>query len=218
MHFESAGQRHLANKLPMEKDTIVRLYSQTKPVTAVAIMMLAEEGHFLLNDPIANYLPAFEKMTVFTGMENGEMKTEPATRPITIRQLLTHTSGLTYSFFPTPVGMSYQKAGLGGGNQDSNYEGLEDWTDALAKQPLVAEPGTAWNYSVGLDVLGRLVEVVTGKGFGEFLQERVLRSAGHDRYRLLGTCRQGRPIRSALRTNPQRLHDAVPMSPARASI
>ena len=178
VHFEATGKRHVSEELPMQKDTLFRLYSQSKPVTAVAVMILLEEGHFLLNDPISKYLPAFEEMTVFTGMEDGEMKTEPAKSPITIRNLLTHTSGLTYAFFPTPIGQAYQKAGLGGTLTDGKYENLEAWTNALAEYPLVAHPGTEWNYSVGLDVLGRLVEVVSGKGFGEFMQERIFGPLG----------------------------------------
>ena len=100
VHFETNGMRDVAKSLPMEKDTIFRLYSQTKPVTGAAVMMLFEEGHFLLSDPIAKYLPEFKDMVVYVGTKDGKMQTEPA-RPITIHHLLTHTSGMTYSLFPT---------------------------------------------------------------------------------------------------------------------
>ena len=176
VHYEANGLRNIAAGLPMEKDTIFRLYSQTKPVTGAAIMMLFEEGHFLLTDPVAKYLPEFANMQVYVGEENGEIQTTPA-RAITIQHLLTHTSGLSYDFFPTAVGKMYLQAGVLGyeGNSSAN---LKEWTTALAKLPLVAQPGTQWNYSVGMDVLGRLVEVVSGQSFREFLQTRIFAPLG----------------------------------------
>jgi CubicO group peptidase (beta-lactamase class C family) len=169
VHFEANGARDVAAGLPMETDTIFRLYSQSKPVTGAAVMMLFEEGHFLLTDPVAKYLPEFADMQVYDG--NGG--TTPAKTPITIQQLLTHTSGLTYDFFPSPIGQMYQKAGVLGSAPGSPHESLEAWTKALAELPLVAQPGTAWNYSVGMDVLGRLIEVVSGQSFRDFLKTRI---------------------------------------------
>ncbi len=177
VHFEARGLRNIAAGLPMEKDTIFRLYSQSKPVTGAAVMMLFEEGHFLLTDPVSKYLPEFANMQVYAGEENGEIKTEVA-RPITIHHLLTHTSGLTYDFFPTPVGKMYVKAGVLGSAPGTSFANLQEWSEALAKVPLVAQPGTEWNYSVGMDVLGRLIEVVSGQSFREFLQARIFSPLG----------------------------------------
>ena len=188
VHFEANGLRDIARKLPMQKDTIFRLYSQSKPVTGVAVMMLFEEGRFLLSDPVSKYLPEFANMQVYAGTKDGEVITEPA-RPMTIHQLLTHTSGLTYDFFPTPVGEMYRQRGVVGsvsvageleqGTQSARGKGalelqsLQQWSERLASVPLVSHPGSAWNYSVGMDVLGRLVEVVSGQSFGDFLNRRI---------------------------------------------
>ncbi len=177
VHFEAVGSRHVSEKLPMEKDTIVRLYSQSKPITGAAVLMLYEEGHFLLSDPISKYLPEFKTMRVRTGGAGDAMETEAA-RAITIHHLLTHTSGLSYNFFPNPIGIEYQKRGIGGTRMDSKFENLETWSQALAEVPLIAQPGTAWNYSVGMDVLGRLVEVISGQTFGDFLKERIFDPLG----------------------------------------
>ena len=176
VHFEAAGLRNVEAGLPMEKDTIFRLYSQTKPVTGAAVMMLFEEGHFLMTDPIAKYLPEFAEMHVYLGEQDGEIQTEPAV-PITIQHLATHTAGLTYGFFPTPVGKMYADV-LDAPKETSGPDSLEAWAAALAELPLVAQPGAEWHYSVGMDVLGRLVEVVSGMSFGEFLQQRIFDPLG----------------------------------------
>lgn len=173
VHFEAQGLRNVATGEPMEKDTIFRLYSQSKPVTGAAIMLLFEEGHFLLTDPVSKFLPEFANMSVYTGTVDGKVLTVPAKSSITIQQLLTHTSGLTYNFFPTPVGKMYVAAGVTGSAPESTLPDLKSWSEMLAQQPLVAEPGTQWNYSVGMDVLGRLVEVVSGQTFRDFLRERL---------------------------------------------
>jgi len=177
VHFEAAGSRNLEAGQPMTTDTIFMLYSQSKPVTGVAVMILFEEGDFLLTEPISKYLPELENLRVFTGMKDGEVETVAA-RAITIQQLLTHTSGLTYDFFPTPVGMMYRSAGVVGAAPGARFANLEAWSQALAEMPLVAQPGTEWNYSVGMDVLGRLVEVVSGQTFRDFLKERIFDPLG----------------------------------------
>jgi CubicO group peptidase (beta-lactamase class C family) len=177
VHFEAQGHQNIAEGIPMKRDTIFRLYSESKPVTGVATMILFEEGRFLLSEPVSKYLPEFKDMRVFKGIEDGEVQTEVA-RPITIHQLLTHTAGLTYSFFPTPVGQMYRKAGLSGIATEDRFANLEEWSQALAKMPLVAQPGTEWNYSVAMDVLGRLIEVVSGQTFREFLKERIFDPLG----------------------------------------
>lgn len=177
VHFEAAGKRSIENNLPMQRDAIFRLYSQTKPVTGVAVMILLEEGRFLLSDPISKYLPEFKEMRVFKGLQDGEIVTDPA-RPITIHHLLTHTAGMTYEFFPTPVGMMYKANGIVGAAPGARFANLEEWSRALAEMPLVAQPGTEWHYSVAMDVLGRLVEVVSGMTFRDFLKTRIFDPLG----------------------------------------
>jgi CubicO group peptidase (beta-lactamase class C family) len=177
VHFDAVGWRDVATKAPMSRDTIVRLYSQSKPVTAVAVMILYEEGRFLLTDPLAKYLPEFKDMKVYLGEENGQVKTEPA-NAITIQHLLTHTAGFTYDFFQTPVARMYAQAGTVGAAPQSRLSSLAEWTAELAKLPLIAQPGTDWNYSVSIDVLGRLVEVTSGMSFRDFLRLRIFEPLG----------------------------------------
>jgi CubicO group peptidase (beta-lactamase class C family) len=141
-------------------------------VAVMMLLLLFEEGHFLLSDPISKFLPEFKDMQVYLGEQDGQLQTEPA-RPITIHQLLTHTSGLTYDFVNSPVANMYKKAGVFGADSQSPLSSLDQWSKALAAQPLVSQPGDEWNYSVGMDVLGRLVEVVSGMSFRDFLQQRV---------------------------------------------
>src|SRR5678816_4847504 len=158
---------------PMRMDTIHRIYSMTKPITSVAVMMLYEEGKFQLSDPIGKYLPEFAELQV--GVEEKDpqtgkavLKTVPAKLPITVRDLLRHTAGLTYGVFgDTLVDQEYRKTK---GVMDGN---LAAFVTQLARLPLLYEPGTRWNYSLSVDVLGRLVEVLSGKSFDQFLQERI---------------------------------------------
>lgn len=171
VHFEAIGLQNVEKGEPMTKDTIFRMYSQSKPITGVATMILFEEGKFLLSDPVSLYLPEYKDMKVLVSMEKGEMKTEKA-QPIRIHHLLTHTAGLSYGFFPNPVGQSYNRA------QIDSSESLAAWSQELGKLPLLAQPGTEWNYSVAMDVLGRLIEVVSGQSFGEFLEERIFEPLG----------------------------------------
>ena len=193
IHFETNGMRDVEKNLPMEKDTIFRIYSQSKPITGAALMMLFEGGKFLMSDPVSKYFPEFDDMQVCVGEEGGEMKTEPAASQITIQQLATHTSGLSYSFMPDAVGAMYVKEeterGLGnipseGGAffaselKNPPFNNLREWSKAVAELPLVAQPGTVWNYSVGMDVLGALIEEFSGMTFGEFLQERIFGPLG----------------------------------------
>ncbi len=175
---ETWGSADLEAGTPMRMDTIHRIYSMTKPITSVALMMLYEEGKFQLNDPIAKFMPEFAKMTV--GVEEKDpqtgamtFKTVPAKRLITVRDLLRHTAGLTYGVFgETPVDQAYRKAGI---LSDLN---LTAFVTNLAKLPLQYEPGARWHYSVSVDVQGRLVEVLSGKPFDQFLQERIFTPLG----------------------------------------
>lgn len=158
----------------MDEDTIFRIYSMTKPVTTVAVMMLYEEGHFFLNDPVARFLPELAKLEVQTETrdpDTGEISLEskPASRPVTIRDLLRHTAGFSYGVFgDTDVDRQYREAGILA--EDKN---LEEMVSKLGSIPLRFEPGTRWHYSVSVDIAGRLVEVVSGMPFDQFLQRRI---------------------------------------------
>ncbi len=174
--LEAYGWRDVEAQAPVEIDTIFRIYSMTKPVTSVAVMMLHEEGHFQLDAPISDFLPEFAKMAVYVTGAGAEMVTEPARSPITIRQLLTHTSGLTYGFIDdTPVGALYKKNRIDFARVGDT---LAEVTGRLGRLPLISHPGRAWNYSVSTDVLARLVEVVSGRSFDRFLHERILDPLG----------------------------------------
>lgn len=170
-HFGTSGQSDLARGTPMRADTIHRIYSMTKPMTSVAILMLYEEGRFQLDDPISRFLPRFAGQRVATGGARGKLETVPATRDISFRDLLTHTSGLTYGFMRAhPVDALYRERDIDFGAAETS---LAEVCDALAGIPLIAEPGTAWNYSVSTDVLGHLVAVISGLPFDVFLRERL---------------------------------------------
>lgn len=170
---ETFGMADVEAGKPMRMDTIHRIYSMTKPITSVALMMLYEEGRFQLNDPVAKYLPEFSKMQVAIEEKDPQtgkpvMKTVPARRPITVRDLMRHTAGLTYGVFgDTLVDREYRKARILG------QLNLAEFVRDLAAIPLQYEPGTRWHYSVAVDVQGRLIEVLSGKPFDLFLQERI---------------------------------------------
>ncbi len=175
-HLGSSGMADLARGVPMAPEAIHRIYSMTKPLTSVAIMMLYEEGRFQLDDPISRFLPSFAGQRVWTGGARGKLETVPARRDISFRDLLTHTSGLTYGFMQAnAVDALYREEGVDFGAAGSS---LGEVVEALAALPLIAEPGTAWNYSVSTDVLGYLVEVVSGRPFAEFLEERLIGPLG----------------------------------------
>jgi CubicO group peptidase (beta-lactamase class C family) len=174
--FLCHGKADLARGTAMAPDTIVRIYSMTKPLTSVAIMMLYEEGRFQLDDPITRFLPAFKDMRVFTGGNRGRYDSVPAVRDITFRDLLTHTSGLTYGFMDaTHVDAMYRGEGVDFQTSDAT---LAEVVEKAATLPLLAQPGEAWNYSIATDVLGHLVAVISGHDFGEFLRDRVILPLG----------------------------------------
>jgi CubicO group peptidase (beta-lactamase class C family) len=160
---------------PMRNDAIFRFCSMSKPVTAAAVMMLWERGLFNLDDPIANYIPEFRDMKVLVMDKNEEKgyRLDPAKKPITIRQLLTHTSGLSYGFFARPViGQCYLDNDVSDGFRITNGT-IADGVKRLAKCPLVFQPGEGFEYSLSFDVLGRFVEVVSGMPFDKFLQKNL---------------------------------------------
>ncbi|HJE23441.1 MAG TPA: beta-lactamase family protein [Methylorubrum populi] len=171
--FRAHGQADLARSRPFTADTILRIYSMTKPLTSLAVLMLYEEGRFQLDDPVSRFLPEFAEMRVMTGGNRAKLETEPALRAITIRDLLTHTSGLTYGFMEaTLVDALYRRDEI---DFQTSSLPLGELVARLARQPLLAQPGTEWNYSVATDVLGHLVAVISGQDFGDFMRERVLR-------------------------------------------
>jgi CubicO group peptidase (beta-lactamase class C family) len=175
-HSSVYGSRDLHAGTPVETDTLWRIYSMTKPITSVAAMILWEEGRFQLTDEISRWLPAFADMRVYEKGSALKPYTLPATGPIRIWHLLTHTAGLTYGFLHTSVvDRLYREADP---DLDAGLLDLATACDRYAELPLLFEPGTAWGYSVATDVLARLVEVVSGQDFDTFLRERVLTPLG----------------------------------------
>ena len=173
---ETHGKADVERNKPMRPDTIVRIYSMTKPLTSTAIMMLYEEGRFQLDEPISKFIPAFKNPRVYAGGSRGKIDSVPAEREITFRDLLTHTSGLTYGFMEsTPVDAVYRDQKIDFGTATAS---LADVVERLAAVPLIAQPGKAWNYSVATDVLGYLVQVISGQPFDVFLREKVLKPLG----------------------------------------
>ncbi len=174
--MHTCGKADLARDKPMRPDTIFRIYSMTKPLTSVAIMMLYEEGRFQLDDPITRFVPAFKNMRVYVSGSRGKYESEPAQRDITFRDLLSHTSGLTYGFMEaSPVDAMYRDAGV---DFQTSKASLKEVVELAATLPLIAQPGSEWNYSIATDVLGYLVEVISGKPFEAFLHERVIAPLG----------------------------------------
>ena len=171
--FQTYGYRDVEKQLPMELDTICRMYSMSKIITCVATLMLFEEGKFNLDDPITKYLPELKGMKVWTGGSQDAPQTEALKRPITIKHLLTHTSGLMYDFMGNDeLTKLWRSADLWSG------PGLTSFIAKLGKLPLKHQPGDAYTYGVNMDVLGALIERVSGKTFGAFLEERMFRPLG----------------------------------------
>jgi CubicO group peptidase (beta-lactamase class C family) len=177
-YFESVGVVDPETKAPMRKDAIFRIYSMSKPITSVAVMMLAEQGKLTLDEPIAKYIPSFKdlKVGVESKGEDGKPKLdlEAAKKPITIQDLLRHTSGLTYGFFGDMlVKKAYVDADLHAGDFDN-----AEFAERIAKLPLAFQPGTTWDYGYSTDILGRLVEIVSGKSLYQFEKENILDPLG----------------------------------------
>lgn len=176
--FDAVGRLDAATGTPMPKDGVFRIYSMTKPITTVAAMMLVEDGRLKLDDPIATWLPEYATMTVGVEKPGADgkpvLETVPARRPITVQDLMRHTSGLTYGFFgPGLVKQAYNAAGLGVGDPDN-----AEFSQRLAKLPLAYQPGTTWDYSHSTDILGRVVEVVSGQSLYSFMKVRLLDPLG----------------------------------------
>jgi CubicO group peptidase (beta-lactamase class C family) len=167
--FDAVGRQSPAASTPMAKDSIFRIFSMTKPIVSVGIMMLLEEGHFLLSDPVAKFIPEFSEQKV--GVEhNGKLELAPLKRPMTVQDLLRHTSGITYDHTGNSlVQQLYQQSRLRS-RKITNAEHAV----MVAGLPLICQPGAEWNYSRSTDILGRIIEVVSGKTLGAFLTERIL--------------------------------------------
>ena len=173
VHFEQVGMANIEAGTPMAADTLFRIYSMTKPITSVAVLMLLEESRFRLNDPVADYLPEFKDSRV---LDNTNL-VKPQ-RPMTIRDLLTHTAGLSYGFDENyHLDQLYGQQVWGAVESNPNLT-LAEWIGTIARLPLAYHPGTRYRYSVATDVLGYLVQVVAGVPFADFLQERIFAPLG----------------------------------------
>jgi CubicO group peptidase (beta-lactamase class C family) len=170
-HFEPHGFADRERRTPMTRDTLFRIYSMTKPITSIALMQLYERGLMQIDDPVEKYIPEFADLRVFSMGSYPDFVTRRPDRAMTIRDLLSHQSGLTYGFINrTNVDAAYRKLDIGGG---SNGRTMKDMIRELAKLPLEFSPGDNWNYSVSTDVCGYLVEVISGQRFDEYLAEHV---------------------------------------------
>lgn len=177
VHSSVYGQRDLEAGLPVAPDTLWRIYSMTKPITAVVAMSLYERGAFSLNDELSRYLPEFAAMQVLVGGNAEQPRTVPATEPIRLWHLFSHTAGLTYAFTRSSVLDEMYKRARADPIQNPSAD-LATMCSTWASLPLLFEPGTAWNYSVATDVLGRVIEVLTGQRLDEVFAERILRPLG----------------------------------------
>jgi CubicO group peptidase (beta-lactamase class C family) len=176
VHLQSVGLLDRETRQPMRDDAIFRIFSMTKPITCVALMMLYEQGRFQLSDPVSKWIPAFADVKVYAGGTRAEMKLEPLQRPITIRDLLTHTAGLTYSNNKQgPVEEMYRECGMTIMDRERS---LSELVEMVAELPLAFQPGTAWRYSTAHDVAAYLVELISGQTFDAYLQERILQPLG----------------------------------------
>ena len=176
-HLSAMGMMDRERGLPMAEDAIFRIYSMTKPITSVALMMLFERGAFQLSDPVARFIPQWAELQVMTGGEYPDYATAPPERPMTIRDLLSHQSGLTYGFMEGPLEAGYFKHKV---YQAGTMRGrdLQSMIDRLAELPLKFSPGDNWNYGVSTDVCGYLVQEISGRRFDEYLREEIFEPLG----------------------------------------
>tara|TARA_R110002020_G_scaffold37872_15_gene114289 strand:+ start:18 stop:1235 length:1218 start_codon:yes stop_codon:yes gene_type:complete len=172
--FNATGKRNIEKNLPFERDTVVRIYSMTKPIVSAAVMMLLEKGLLQLNSPVSDFIPGFADCHALVPGATEIDQTEPCETP-TIQQLMTHASGLTYNFNPGLVGKEMNKRRIGFPGRKGI---LADKCEELAKLPLAFKPGATWEYSVSIDVLGRVVEVASGMTLDRFLQQEVFEPLG----------------------------------------
>jgi CubicO group peptidase (beta-lactamase class C family) len=168
-YFKSQGLMDRERRTPMADDTVFRLYSMTKPITSVALLTLYEQGHFQLNDPVSRFIPSWRGHKMWVSGEGASMETAAPARPMTMRNVLSHTGGLTYGATNHPVDRVYREVGVGRGDGET----LSGFAEKLAKVPLRYQPGERWMYSLSTDVCGYLVEAISGKRFDQYLQETI---------------------------------------------
>ena len=185
-HWSAQGLRDRERGKPITDDTIFRIYSMTKPIASVALMQLYERGLVQLDDPVHRYIPSWEQLRVYRSGSYPEFQTTPCERPMTMRDLLSHQSGLTYGYAPVPgpqpghyrgttaVAAAYRQVRIG----HTDNATLRDMIDALSELPLEFSPGAAWNYSISTDVVGYLVEVISGQRLDRYLQEHIFEPLG----------------------------------------
>ena len=175
--YENLGLANVEKNVPVTAETLFRIYSMTKPVIGVAMMMLYEEGQYSLADPLSKHIPEFAELRVYAGEDaEGNMKLEAMEREPTLHDLLQHTAGFIYGVFSdTAVDRQYRESGM-----TSNDQTMQEFIDKLANIPLLFQPGTRWNYSVAVDVQGYLIEKWTGMELGVFLKERIFDPLGMD--------------------------------------
>ena len=180
-YCEPMGMMDIERGKPMAEDTLFRIYSMSKPITSVALMMLYEEGHFQLNDPVHRWIPEWRNLRVFRGGNWPNFLTAPCERAMTVKDLLTHMSGLTYDFMQASnVDRAYRKLDL---RLERDGGTLRTMVERLADLPLEFSPGTRWNYSFATDICGYLVEVMSGQRFDDFLKARIFEPLGmHDTF------------------------------------
>ena len=162
------GYADLAAKAPLKKDALYRIFSMTKPITGVAVMMLLEEGKFVLDDPVSTFIPCYKNLQVFESEGPDGIKTTKTVREMTVRDLLRHTSGLSYGGPTNAVTKTYQPAHV----MDSTRT-IAQTAEAVCNVPLLFQPGTRWEYSISMDILGRIVEIASGTPLDEFMQTRI---------------------------------------------
>ncbi|WP_292046057.1 MULTISPECIES: serine hydrolase domain-containing protein [unclassified Brevundimonas] len=172
--FDTHGKADLTSEAPLGRDAIFRIYSMTKPVAGVALMILFEAGRWSLDDPVTRFLPELADLNVFAGRDaSGAIQTTPAHRPPTMRELLSHTAGFGYGLFDIhPVERAYREAGV------LRAESLEQMVQRVAELPLMFQPGTEWFYSIAADLQGLIVQRLSGQSFSDFLQSRIFAPLG----------------------------------------
>jgi CubicO group peptidase (beta-lactamase class C family) len=174
VEFDASGKRDIAANAPMQKDSIFRIYSMSKPITGVAMMILFEEGKWQLNDPVAKYIPEFAKLKVYSTDANNNVVMKDQAHPVTMRELMSHSGGFTYGFFSnTAVDKLQIEADLLNPNNT-----LDEFIKRVAKLPLNSQPGTEWHYSISVDIQGYIVQKLSGMPFEEFLEKRIFKPLG----------------------------------------
>jgi CubicO group peptidase (beta-lactamase class C family) len=174
VEFDATGKRDVAANAPMQKDSIFRIYSMSKPITGVAMMLLFEEGKWQLNDPVSKYIPELANLRVYATDANNNIVMKDPVHQVTMRELMSHTGGFTYGFFSnTPVDKMQRDADVLNPNNT-----LDEFIKRVAKLPLNSQPGTEWHYSISVDIQGYIVQKLSGMPFEKFLEQRIFKPLG----------------------------------------